>query len=930
MAAPIFTWKKVSDSSGPQPRPRHGHRAVAIKDLLIVFGGGNEGIVDELHVYNTAINQWFIPSMKGDIPPGCAAYGFVVEGTRMLVFGGMLEYGKYSNELYELQASRWEWKRLRPRPPRFSPPPCPRLGHSFTLVGNKVFMFGGLASDSKDGETTNDVSVKYMNDLYTLELRANGITQWEMPHTFGIVPPPRESHSAVAHTDSLGNTKLIIYGGMSGCRLGDLWILDINSMTWNKPEVDGPPPLPRSLHSANIIGDKMYVFGGWVPLVLEDVKIATHEKEWKCTNQLACLNLNTLKWEELSKDSAEGNMPRARAGHCAVVVHSRIYIWSGRDGYRKAWNNQVCCKDMWYLEVEKPGIAGKVQLIKAGTNVVEVCWPGVPMADSYALQIQKYTLPPPSPKPATPQKQKVDAAPVSPTPVTPAASTAAPVSLSTATSTTSTLLSLSPTPIAVAVSSSAVTAPKTSPVTSVTPRPVVVKQVAGQVTGRQLIRPQLKTVSAMGTSPKMITPTSVAAVRTTSPGQQRQMLVLKPNSQGSPQIVTLVKTSQGMTTVPRSKGSIVLADQSGSGSPVAKGIPQGATIVKLVTSQGSNPKVINTIKTVPSTLSTVSVTKALASTVGAKQQTIVVSKPGVGMSKPQYIVVTTGSALRAVQTPPIQKLAGTDANGGVRMVMASQSSTSSAVGKPISISVPSGVKTVTLKGASSFGSASQILQLANAQGLKNFKVQVGGKTMTIVPNTPIKAATGAEPAVSGSATQIAGRLAVVSSKPATPTQAATSTTPESSAPQSVKSEPGETEVKTAGPPEPPVNVKISKTVDGALISWSPPPKGSTPTNYKVTLAMMDRDKSKPNPRIEFVTVYNGEMTKTTIPQATLDDATIHSLDKPAIILRIAAGNELGYGPASQIRWIQEPSRGQVRPPAQPPVGSSPKRIKVEP
>lgn len=40
---------------------------------------------------------------KGDVPPGCAAYGFVVDGTRLLVFGGMVEYGKYSNELYELQ-----------------------------------------------------------------------------------------------------------------------------------------------------------------------------------------------------------------------------------------------------------------------------------------------------------------------------------------------------------------------------------------------------------------------------------------------------------------------------------------------------------------------------------------------------------------------------------------------------------------------------------------------------------------------------------------------------------------------------------------------------------------------------------------------------------------------------------------------------------
>ena len=51
--SPILKWKKVGNATGPSPRPRHGHRAVAIKDLMVVFGGGNEGIVDELHVYNT-------------------------------------------------------------------------------------------------------------------------------------------------------------------------------------------------------------------------------------------------------------------------------------------------------------------------------------------------------------------------------------------------------------------------------------------------------------------------------------------------------------------------------------------------------------------------------------------------------------------------------------------------------------------------------------------------------------------------------------------------------------------------------------------------------------------------------------------------------------------------------------------------------------
>lgn len=62
-------------------------------------------MINSLPPLLTATNQWFIPAVRGDIPPGCAAYGFVCDGTRLLVFGGMVEYGKYSNDLYELQVS---------------------------------------------------------------------------------------------------------------------------------------------------------------------------------------------------------------------------------------------------------------------------------------------------------------------------------------------------------------------------------------------------------------------------------------------------------------------------------------------------------------------------------------------------------------------------------------------------------------------------------------------------------------------------------------------------------------------------------------------------------------------------------------------------------------------------------------------------------
>lgn len=101
---------------------------------------------------------------------------------------------------------------------------------------------------------------RYLNDLYALELRPNSSAMcWDIPVTYGQPPSPRESHTAVAYQVMDGLIKkwrLLVYGGMTGCRLGDLWQLEIDTMTWTKPTISGDPPAPRSLHSATVIGNR--------------------------------------------------------------------------------------------------------------------------------------------------------------------------------------------------------------------------------------------------------------------------------------------------------------------------------------------------------------------------------------------------------------------------------------------------------------------------------------------------------------------------------------------------------------------------------------------------------------------------------------------------------------------------------------------------
>jgi host cell factor len=57
----------------------------------------------------------------------------------------------------------------------------------------------------------------------------------------------------------------------------------------------------------------------------------------------------------------------------------------------------------------------------------------------------------------------------------------------------------------------------------------------------------------------------------------------------------------------------------------------------------------------------------------------------------------------------------------------------------------------------------------------------------------------------------------------------------------------------------------------------------------------------------FVRVYGGALAECSVNAGQLLQAHLDtsSSSKPAIIFRIAARNERGYGPATQVRWLQD-------------------------
>ncbi|KAH6928036.1 hypothetical protein HPB50_010616 [Hyalomma asiaticum] len=119
-----------------------------------------------------------------------------------------------------------------------------------------------------------------------------------------------------------------------------------------------------------------------------------------------------------------------------------------------------------------------------------------------------------------------------------------------------------------------------------------------------------------------------------------------------------------------------------------------------------------------------------------------------------------------------------------------------------------------------------------------------------------------------------------------------------------------------GYPGAPSAIKISKGPDGAHLSWEAPQGNpGDVTEYSVYLAVRSAttgDGAGPaktvtsNPsQLAFVRVYCGPQAACTVATASLASAHVDTTSKPAIIFRIAARNDKGYGPATQVRWLQD-------------------------
>lgn len=155
------------------PPPLTNHTMVSYDHKLWVFGGDTlQGLINEIFMFDLAINDWALIETTGSKPPPLQEHAAVVYKDLMCVVGGKDEQDVYMNSVYFFNFKSYRWFKL----PIFKAGiPQGRSGHSVTLLKNdKILIMGGDKFDyARQGEydlNTSDTDMGKGTLLYTLDL----------------------------------------------------------------------------------------------------------------------------------------------------------------------------------------------------------------------------------------------------------------------------------------------------------------------------------------------------------------------------------------------------------------------------------------------------------------------------------------------------------------------------------------------------------------------------------------------------------------------------------------------------------------------------------------------------------------------------------------------------------------------------------------
>lgn len=307
------------------PVPSFNSSWTPIGSRLLLYGGCDyDGEpLEQVFLYDTKAYQWISPegvlgeNSYEDASPG-KRYGHCcvlveMHPPRLMLYGGMVK----SESTYDES--------------EFDAPDT--LGDSFSsndgadLQGlDGVFEHGLMGWRNKwstrKAKNSNFGAEELDGSLYFLTLAQNGSWSWSKPLINSKIRPPSRTDFSIV---KVRTNVCMMFGGYTSDNkvVGDLWSLDYQNLEWREEAVSGIKPRPRYRHTAEVIGNKMYILGG-----VDNGDDDATQSKGSTFATINVLNLETMEW---SQPKLSGENPFPRSGHSSCVVGTdHIAVFGGK------------------------------------------------------------------------------------------------------------------------------------------------------------------------------------------------------------------------------------------------------------------------------------------------------------------------------------------------------------------------------------------------------------------------------------------------------------------------------------------------------------------------------------------------------------------------------------------------------------------------
>lgn len=255
---------------------------------------------------------------------GRAGHTATLVGKKIYVFGGR-NGNIFYNDVWVFDTETEQWQLLQAHASI-----SPRAYHTATLVGDcELWIIGG-----------SDKVIMY-GDVHIFNIKT---LEWKTPATKGpLADRVIATHAAVVHP--LHSTAILVYGGYSGVDsvwLNGLAILHTDTLEWEILKPKGPAPCARGYHTMTCVGHNVVLYGG-----KSDHGIVSGD------DNLSIYDSATNKWRD--RLEVKGTAPLQRSNHAATLLGKNLIVFhGGRNGSERL-------RDTFALEVSS-GYLDQVRL----------------------------------------------------------------------------------------------------------------------------------------------------------------------------------------------------------------------------------------------------------------------------------------------------------------------------------------------------------------------------------------------------------------------------------------------------------------------------------------------------------------------------------------------------------------------------------------